>query len=170
MDRLKMVAIECTFGRPDNPSATPEQIRSEIWMAIIRGARGIGYFVHNFDSSKKFVRSDGLLADSEMMKAIKKQNAEINSLAKIIYAEETDIVTFNGKSIEVDFVAKVVDSNLYILSSAITIEGAKAEFKIKGVSTGTVDVINENRTIELNDGKFTDSFGGFDINLYKIQI
>ncbi|MEN8191725.1 MAG: hypothetical protein ABFS12_02840 [Bacteroidota bacterium] len=169
-DRLKFVAIECTFGRPDGPSATSEQIRAEIWMAIIRGARGISYFVHNFDGDKKFVRSDGLLADPEMMNAIKKQNAEIHSLAKVIYADETSNVKINGNESKIDFVAKEVDGYLYVLSSTITTEEVEAEFNLDNISNGTIEVINEKRTVELKNGKFTDQFAGYDVNLYKIKL
>lgn len=40
--------IECTqIGHPQ-VKATPQQVRAEVWMALIQGSRGLIYFVHEF--------------------------------------------------------------------------------------------------------------------------
>jgi len=169
-NKPKWCAIECTFGRPDNPSATPEQIRAETWMAIIHGARAIGYFVHHFDQNGKYVTDHGLLLDPDMMEAIKKQNAEIKSLAKVIYAPEINTVSLaTAPEAKLDYVAKKVDGAVYILSSTMTTSPTQATFSIASLGNAVVEVIGENRTITLKDGLFTDSFGGYDVNLYKIS-
>lgn len=169
-NQLKWCAIECTFGSPDGPSATPEQIRAETWMAIIHGARAIGYFVHHFDKNGKFVTSNGLLVDPDMAEAIKKQNAEIRSLAKVVYAPETGAVSLSTEpEAKLDFVAKKVDGAVYILSSTMTTNATEATFSIEGLGDARVEVVNEDRTIPVKDGVFTDSFGGYDVNLYKIK-
>jgi len=169
-NRPKWCAIECTFGRPDNPSATAAQIRAEIWMAIIHGGRGIGYFVHNFDKNGKYVTGSGLLKDAEMMKAIKKQNAEIRALAKVIYAPQIKGVSLaTHPEAKLDYVAKKVDGQVYILSSTMTTTPTSATFSVEGLKDGEVEVINEDRTLKLKDGKFTDSFAGYDVNLYRIK-
>jgi len=170
-NQLKWCAIECTFGRPDNPSASPEQIRAETWMAIIHGARAIGYFVHHFDKNGKYVTDNGLLEDPEMTEYIKHQNAEIKSLAKVIYAPEIDAVSLTTQpEAELDYVAKKVDDAVYILSSTLTTNGTEATFTIEGLSDATVEVINENRTVPMKNGTFFDAFGGYDVNLYRINL
>ncbi len=139
-------------------------------MAIIHGARGIGYFVHNFDKNGKYVTGSGLLKDAEMMKAITKQNAEIKSLAKVIYAPQIkDVSLKTDPEAKLDYVAKKVDGAMYILSSTMTTKPTSATFTIKGVKNGEVEVINEGRTLKLTNGTFTDAFAGYDVNLYRIK-
>lgn len=168
--RPKWCAIECTFGRPDKAIATAEQIRAQIWMAIIHGARGFGYFVHNFDKDGKYVTDKGLLEDPAMMKAVTAQNAEIRSLAKVIYAPGIEGVSLaTHPEAKLDYVARRVDGSVYILSSTMTTTATSATFVIAGAGNGEVEVINENRTLKLIDGKFTDAFAGFDVNLYRIR-
>jgi len=168
-DKPKWVAIECTFGRPSAPVATPDQIRAEIWMSIIRGARGIGYFVHHFNRNYKCVTDEGLLRDPEMMAAVKKQNAEIQSLARVIYAPEIDTVTLRVEpEVELDFKAKKVDGLTYIFASTTTTDSTTATFTLKEIQSGMVEVVNEDRILKIKGGTFTDDFGGYDVNLYRI--
>ena len=165
----KWVAIECTYGRPSNPSATAEQIRTQIWMAIIHGARGISYFVHHFDLNYKCITDMGLLLDPDMMKAITKQNAEIKSLAKVIYAPEADGVSREAKA-ELDYIAREVDGSFYIFGATTTTNATEATFSIDGLGDATVEVINEGRIIDMKKGTFSDNFEGYDVNLYKITL
>ena len=165
----RIVAIECTYGYPDNPVANASQIRSEIWLSIIRGAKGISYFTHNFTEAGSLHSDHGLLENPEMMEVVKKQNAEITPLTKVIFADEDSSVSVAGENI--DFVAKKVDGYLYIFSGTNRSNEAKAVFTVKGLDNATVEVINEQRSIELVDGKFADNFNkGFDVNLYKIKL
>ena len=46
---------------------TPQQVRTEVWMALIHGAKGIIYFAHQF--KPKFIEA-GLLADAEMAREV----------------------------------------------------------------------------------------------------
>ena len=69
-------AIECT--RIDNEKAkpTPGQVRSEAWMALINGASGFLYFVHQFKPT--FVEAL-LLQDEQMAKAVTVRCANPNT-------------------------------------------------------------------------------------------
>jgi hypothetical protein len=50
--------IECThIGDPER-KATPEQVRTEVWMSLIHGSKGLIYFVHEF---KPVFKEAGLL-------------------------------------------------------------------------------------------------------------
>jgi hypothetical protein len=169
-NRPKWCAIECTFGRPDKPCATPEQMRAEIWMAIIHGARGLGFFVHHFDRNGKYVTDAGLLQDPEMMNAVKKQTAEIRALGKVIYAPQIkDVSLSTTPEAGLDFVPKRVDGHVYILASTMTTRPTAATFSVEGIDDGEVEVIGEGRVLRIEDGQFTDAFGGYDVNLYKIR-
>ena len=47
--------------------ATPEQVRTEVWMALIHGAKGLVYFVHQF---KPRFKEAALLDDPPMLAAV----------------------------------------------------------------------------------------------------
>src|SRR5262245_42590892 len=66
-----------------NPKAkaTPGQVRAEVWMSLVRGSRGLIYFVHQFQP--RFVEA-GLLDDKEMTAAVGAINKQIHELAPVL--------------------------------------------------------------------------------------
>lgn len=60
---------------------TPEQVRSEVWMSIIAGSRGVIYFVHQFQP--KFSEAS-LLEDDELLNGITRINQRILKLAPVL--------------------------------------------------------------------------------------
>jgi hypothetical protein len=73
--------IETTRISNENAIATPEQVRAEVWMAIVRGAKGIIYFCHQF--KPKFIEA-GLLSEPEILEAVTRTNHQIQKLAPIL--------------------------------------------------------------------------------------
>lgn len=61
--------------------ASPAQVRAEVWMALISGARGILYFSHQF--KPEFIEA-GLLADPAMAEELSRTNFEITKLAEVL--------------------------------------------------------------------------------------
>ncbi len=47
-------------------------------------------------------------------------------------------------------------------------QGTKASFTVKSAK-GTAEVIGENRTIPLKNGKFEDDFKPYEVHLYRIR-
>ena len=73
--------IECTHIENAQLKPTPDQVRSEVWMALIRGARGLIYFVHQF---KPTFQEAALLEDPEMLSAVTAINQQIHQLAPVL--------------------------------------------------------------------------------------
>jgi hypothetical protein len=78
--------IECTRIGNVRVKPTPAQVRTEVWMSIIHGSRGLIYFVHQF--APKFIEA-GLLVDEEMVAAVTKVNRQVRDLAAVINAGQT---------------------------------------------------------------------------------
>ena len=72
-----------TIASPD-AAATPEQVKAEVWMAIIHGASGIDYFVHQF---KPKFNEHALLDNPAMLAAVTTVNKRITSLARVLNSE-----------------------------------------------------------------------------------
>ncbi|MCS7254768.1 MAG: hypothetical protein RMK18_12320 [Armatimonadota bacterium] len=87
------VILECTtklrwvsqehlnrIGRPKG--ATAAELRAMVWMAIINGAKGIGYFPHRWDPYKPCDISEELQAE------MKRTNRQLTQLASVILGED----------------------------------------------------------------------------------
>jgi hypothetical protein len=144
---------------------TPAEVKSEVWMALIHGAKGYGYFCHSFYPS--FVEA-GLLQDQEMTKAVKAINAQVTSLAEVLNSPDTTgiaTVTSSNLSVPVNIMTKNYDNANYIFAVAMRPGQTEATFEIK---EGTkVEVVGEDREITVTDGKFTDDFSDYGVHIYK---
>lgn len=158
-------------GHPfeDAPSArtiTGPQIRAAVWSSLIHGARGIVYFNHSFGGT---CVTQHVLRDcpGDARPAVTAVNRQIKELAPVLNAPFLDgAVTGTGP---VDHATKLHDGKLYILSAANKHTGGQAEFHTSCGGSSAV-VIDENRTLSVTDGKFTDAFAdGNAVHLYRIE-
>ena len=58
---------------------TPAEVKSQVWMAIIHGAKGFGYFCHSFIGTTD---DAALLHDEVMIGSVKKINEQVTSLVR----------------------------------------------------------------------------------------
>jgi hypothetical protein len=160
--------IETTrINNPDR-KPTPEQVRSEVWMALIHGAKGIIYFAHEF--KPKFIEA-GLLADEAMARAVADINSRIRELAPALNAPDVKdgaTVVSSDEKMPVDFVVKRSGEHAYLFSVARTDGGSTATFTLPGGGDAQVEVLGEDRTIEAVGGKWNDRFTAYQVHLYKI--
>ncbi len=157
---------------------TPESLRSEAWMSIIHGSRGICYFVHLFQP--QFVEA-GVLGDTELMQGMRDLHREILALAPVINSPtlenavsvrssvpvtEPDMLSDDLQAIAA--MAKSYNGDTYIFS--IRMEGTPAQGEFHVTTSGTrVEVLGEGRTIPISNGRFTDRFDGYQVHLYRIS-
>ena len=80
MTQKVWAVIETTALDPGH-AVTPAQLRAEVWMAIIHGARGIVYFVHEFTPT---FREDAIFRHPEVVNEVAEENELIKSLATVL--------------------------------------------------------------------------------------
>lgn len=158
--------IETTrISESSDRKPTPEEVKSEVWMALIHGAKGFGYFCHSFYPT--FVEA-GLLQDQKMLNAVKKINAQVKSLAEVLNSPDTTgiaTVSSSNSSVPVDIMTKNHDNANYIFAVAMRPGQTEATFEIK---EGTkVEVVGEAREIQVNGEKFSDEFSDYGVHIYK---
>jgi hypothetical protein len=56
----------------------------------------------------------------------------------------------------------------YVLATAMRGTATTASFTLPSFVPGTVEVLNENRTLAFSNGKFQDNFAGYGVHLYRI--
>jgi hypothetical protein len=160
--------IETTrISNPDR-KPTPGQVRSEVWMALIHGARGIIYFAHEFQP--KFIEA-GLLADEAMAREVGAINRQVLELAPVLNSPDVTngaAVSSSKEGVPVDFVVKRHAGSTYLFSVAMREGETTAGFTLPGTGDARVEVLGEGRKIDAVGGKWDDSFTGYQVHLYRI--
>jgi hypothetical protein len=155
--------IECTHISNADKKPTPEQVKAEVWMAIIHGAGGIMYFAHQF--APRFVEA-GLLEDAAMCKAITQTNQQIQELAPVIYS----LPPADGATFSTDGVALLTRRQggaTYVFAVGMSGAPVTGTISLKGAA-GAVEVLGEQRQIAANAGSWSDTFSGYQVHLYRI--
>jgi hypothetical protein len=180
-DRPVWDCIECTRISNAKVRPTPEQVKAEVWMSIVHGSRGLIYFCHEF--SPRFVEA-GLLADAEMARAVKAINAQVQELAPVIHGPpQSGLVTLKtepaASSAElarllpgppIRMTVRKHEGAVYVI--AVNLESAPAlgRFQADGLrDQGKVEVLGEDRAIDVKDGQFQDRFAPNAVHLYRMK-
>jgi hypothetical protein len=162
--------MECT--RISNPGVkpTPDQVRSEVWMSIIHGSRGLIWFVHQFKPS---FNAKALLDDPEMLAAVTKINNNVRELAPVINSaspSNSAKVASSNENVPVHIMTKQHDGATYIFAVSMYKRDTNATFSIDGLTgANSAEVLGENRTIPVKDGMFKDDFTGYAAHIYKVR-
>lgn len=162
--------IECTHISNPNAKATPKQVKAEVWMSLVRGSRGIIYFVHQFQP--KFIEA-GLLADPEMTAAVGAINKQIHELAPVLNSPAiADGVTASSSAekVPVEAMLKRHGGKTYVFAVGMRDGETTAAFRIAGMTgKARAQVLGEDRTVPVQGGVFQDDFKPWDVHLYRIM-
>jgi hypothetical protein len=161
--------IECTYiGSKKKP--TPHQVRAEVWMALIHGSKGLIYFVHEF---KPKFNEHALLDDPEMLAKVTEINRQIHSLAPVLNSPtvaNAAEVRSSSKEVPIDIMVKRQGKITYLFAVGMRNGATQGDFTVHGLpKTARAEVMGEERTINVRDGKFTDAFQPYDAHLYRIR-
>jgi hypothetical protein len=161
--------IETTHISNPDKIASPEQIRLEVWMALIHGAKGLIYFCHEF---KPRQMEAGLLEHAENAAAVKAVNAQINQLAPVLNSPTvTDAVrvTSSDPAVPVEVLCKRYGGATYVFAVSMRAAPTNATFELAGLKgSADVEVIGESRTVKASAGTFPDRFEGYAVHLYRV--
>ncbi len=175
LDRLHAAAgrkpvwcwIETTRIGKDAPAKpTPEQIRSEVWLALIHGASGIGYFCHSWNP--RFDEA-GPLHDPPVLAALTAINQQVHALAPALnstIALAGASVAAQDPQIPIALLARRVGQDGYLFAGSMRPGDTTATFTVPNGSS--VEVIGEERTISISAHSFSDHFAGYAVHLYKV--
>lgn len=168
-DRPVWCCIETTGIDNEARKATPAQIRAEVWMALIRGAKGIIYFAHQFKPT--FIEA-GLLDDEEVARQVAAVNARIRELAPVLNSSDApDAVKIeaNGPS-KIATLVKQYDGSTYVFAASLGEGETSARFRLVGDADTDVEVLDESKTIRADAGAWSDRFDGYQVHLYRVRL
>jgi hypothetical protein len=160
--------IECTRREKNSPrKPTAAEVRAEVWMALIHGAKGIVYFCHSFDPEDEAA----LLNDAPMYEAVTAINQQVSSLAAVLNSSDVAEgvrVQSSDPAVPVAMMAKTFGGQTYIFAVSMRAAVTTATFSLP--VSADVEVIGENRSLKLSGGKFSDRFEPYSVHLYRIPV
>jgi hypothetical protein len=169
-ERVVWNCLECTRISNLERKPTPGEVRAEAWMSLIHGSRGLIYFVHQFEPT---FNEAALLDDAEMLAAVSALNRQIAGLAPVLNSRTIpDLVSVasSDPEIPIKLMVKRHESGIHVFAVAMRSGTTTAVFTVNGLSEArTVQVLDEERTIQIERGVFRDTFGPWDVRLYRIE-
>lgn len=153
--------------------ATPQEIRAEAWMSIIHGSRGLIYFIHGKTSLYDFDPRAMLRPENaDRLAAFTQINMEIHQLAPVINSPKVEgLVRMTSVDNEspVDFAVHFYEGMTYIFAAGMRQEITTKQFSLPWYPDTQVDVIGEERQLNMSCQQFTDTFNGYESHLYRIH-
>ena len=139
-------------------------------MSIIHGSTGLIYFVHEW---KPKFNEHALLDDPEMLTAVTAINNQIHELAPVLNSptvKDGATVKSSAEDVPIALMMKRYDGATYVFAVGMRNASTKGDFVVQGLpETATAEVIGEERSINVKNGKFEDDFGAYDVHLYRIR-
>ncbi|HEX2749100.1 MAG TPA: hypothetical protein VHM91_13930, partial [Verrucomicrobiales bacterium] len=167
-DRSVWACIECTGISKPKGKPTPAQVRSEVWMALIKGSRGLIYFVHQFQPN---FREAALLDDKEMVEAVAALNRQIQQLAPVLNSPTvSEAAKVKSEKDSIALMVKEHGGQRWLFAANLSDQPAKAEFTLNGMEAGEGEVAGESRRISVLNGRFSDDFAGYGVHLCRLKI
>jgi hypothetical protein len=140
---------------------TLQEIRAMTYQSIIKGARGIQFFVRQ--GLNLFPKSAATWGECGRMAL------EIAELTPWLLSDE-EIVQVRSVSQNIIVTSSVHDGTLMIIAANRTNSPQSAGFTIAGKTYGKARVIFENRTITINSGYLADYLPAFGTQVYMIDL
>ena len=165
-DQKVWAVIETTALDPGH-TVTPAQLRAEVWMAIIHGARGIVYFVHEFLPT---FREDGIFRHVDIVREVSKENKLIKSMAPILNIPNLSGVVTVQSTVPVDTLVKRYENKIYIFAVSMANKASQPRFTLKGLDATKALVVDEDRTLTITRSAFQNSFDGYGVHIYEVPL
>jgi len=161
--------IECT-NINGTGKATPQEIRAEVWMALVSGSKGLIYFVHQFEPTED---DHALLDDPVNLPAVTAINQQITQLAPVLNSPtvlNTLTVKSSNASVPVWTMVKQCRATTYVFAVVTQPGVTDVTFSLAGLRhLAQIEVLGENRVVSAAAGKFQDHFNEWDVHLYQIK-
>lgn len=163
--------IECTHISNPDAKATPAEVRSEVWAALIRGSRGLIYFVHQF---KPVFKEAALLDDAEMLAAVTALNGEIQKLAPVLNSptilDAVAVRSADQQDVSIACMMKRTGSESYLFAANLKNQRGQGTFSLRDRSVArNAEVLGESRERLVQDGVFSDDFAPYAVHLYRFK-
>lgn len=170
-EKIVWNCIECSRISNISVKPTPQQIRSEVWMSLIKGSRGIIYFVHQFEPN--FVEAS-LLDDPELLEAVTQLNRQITELAPVLNSPSLLNAVANESDLEkapLAIMCKRDANSLYVFVANLGPENSVAKLRLLNPMSGSAKAreVENGSEVLIHDSVINLEMAGYGIALYRID-
>lgn len=170
-EKIVWNCIECSRISNVSVKPTPEQVRAEVWMSLIKGSRGIIYFVHQFEPTFK---EASLLEDEELLPAVTKLNQQILRLAPVLNSptiEDAAAVEAAQPDAPLALMCKRHDGSLYLFVANLGSAPQAARLRLlqPPAPAARAESIDDGQTVAITDASLSIELGGYGIGLYRVS-
>lgn len=145
---------------------TPEEVKTQIWMALVHSADGYGFFCHSW--AGKRMKVSGI--EEAMQAALAPINAEVRSLSAVLksptVAGGAAVKTARGG--RVDVLVKKHGGATYVFAVNMVRKPEKATIALPGLGEAKAEVLFEDRRLTVKGGRLRDEFAPYAVHRYKI--
>ena len=159
------MALETTALDPAR-RPTPAEVRAEVWMALIHGATGILYFVHEF---RPQFREDAIFRYPDIVDEVTRTNHLIKSLAPVLNSPSLNGTIRISSKTPIATMEKVYENKIYIFAVAMQNYPSTVRIMADDLHDATARVIGENCSLAVSQGIFEDQFEGYGVHLYEVE-
>ena len=154
------------ISKGEGRAPTPDEVKTQIWMALVHGANGYGFFCHSWAGERASVSAIA----PEMQAALAPINVEVHKLAPVLNSPTiADAATVKpSMGSRVDAMVKRHEGATYVFAVNMFRKPEKATLTVKGLGDATAEVLFENRTLPVKGGAFTDDFVPYAVRRYKL--
>lgn len=169
-EKIVWFITEAAHIQNPDQMATPHQMRFEVWSSIIHGARGIIYFCHQWKPTKDFAAP---LNNAVTREAVTSINRQITELAPVLNSPSIDhgvMAVSTNDDVPIAIMRKHDDDAVFLFVAAMGDAKTTASFELEDLeASATASVIGEDRTVDVENGRFRDDFSGYDVHIYRIE-
>jgi hypothetical protein len=141
---------------------TPEELRAEVWLAVVGGARGIGYFTHTW--SPEHHEFD---VSAQLQKEMARTNRMLQALSGGLTGEATPAAA-DSPAIKVLARRAAARGRTYVLAVNASRGHVRAQLSVPSltVAEGAAEVYGERRSIRVAAGRLSDEFAPLGVHVY----
>jgi hypothetical protein len=163
------------FNDPDR--IQPGEFEAAVWNAIVHGADGITYFVHDFytpDGGSNLWGEYGDTLGLPVGARMKTVDARLAAYAPALNAPDDTTAPASATGNVTVLTKRLANGQVWVFAQADGSPMAEQSAAVDSTVTipgasGTVTVLDENRTVTAAGGQFTDHFGPYGFHAYRVD-
>jgi hypothetical protein len=163
--------IECSRISNTKVKPSAEQVRSEVWMSLIQGSRGIIYFVHQFEPN---FEEASLLNDPDLLAAVTKLNRQITELAPVLNSptvNDAALLEADRADSPIRMMCKRHGDSLYLFLANMGSGRSAATVRVvdeKGAA-GKAESIDTGESLSMVESKLAVDLPGYGVSLVRVR-
>ena len=148
---------------PETRGPTAVEMRVQIWMGIISGSKGIGYFSVSFTPKFKWNNMN-----SEQTAELKRSNKQISAFSEVLCTGDS-LLKVDKDNEKINILVKEFKDKIYIFAVSLSNSKEKVKLNLPELKEGKAEVYDEGRSIDLKDSILSDTFDKHGVHIYIID-